>query len=449
MIDLHCHILPQVDDGSESLEESIKMIDIAHHDGIRHIIATPHRNHPVDFKNSGNIEEAFQLLVSKVKQQYPDMHLYLGAELFISKDFVEILNDIPYNLTINGSRYVLIEFDMSASFSFIQDAIHELKVRGYIPILAHVEYYEALFDHFDRIRTLKDEEVAIQVTSSNLTGKNGRQMQTFVKNLVMAGLVDFVSSDAHRSTYRRPLLKDAYDLTVRWSNEQEARRIFIDNQQAVVSNGTLLRSKIKSMLSKKTSNPHLYRYLAGATLLVLAGAIFIMTSGWKENGNGSETKPPPTTEFSSVTPETTISQTEENGVVIETTAINQETSTYTTEESPATTTKPSKEAIEEVYIDRLMTYQQEYEDELDMIVGMIKEARENISDDNERKRVVEGYLNDIINLEDQADIRVYQALYELQNELESNRYDVSIVQEMRDEYHRIKDEKTQYYLDQI
>jgi len=80
---------------------------------------------------------------------------------------------------------------------------------------------------------------------------------------------------------------------------------------------------------------------------------------------------------------------------------------------------------------------------------LIIEARENIADENERKAIVEGYLNDIINLEEQADIRVYQALYEMQNELEAYRYDISIVQEMRDEYHRIKEEKTQYYLDQL
>ncbi|HAE42809.1 MAG TPA: hypothetical protein DCG34_07805 [Clostridiales bacterium] len=448
MIDLHCHILPQVDDGSESLVESMAMIDIAYNDGIRTIVATPHRNHPVDFRNRESIEETFQLLVSKVKNQYPDMKLYLGSELFVSKDFLEVLDDKPYNLTINGSRYVLIEFDVSASFSFIQSAIHELLVRGYIPILAHVEYYEALFDQFERIRTLKDEGVAIQVTSSNLIGKNGLKMQSFIKRLIAMGMVDFVSSDAHRSTYRRPLLKDAYNLTASWVGDNEAQRIFIDNQQAVIDNESLLISNIRTMNQVKSSNRHLNRYLAIAAILVLAGVIFIITSGGINGWNDSGVEPTTTGNTEGNT-ETTIARTEESSEAIETAISGEETSAFATEQSSEKATNPSKEAIEEAYLDRLLTYQQEYEDELDRIVGLIKEAREVISDDNERKRVVEGYLGDIINLEEQADIRVYQALYELQNELESYRYDVSIVQEMRDEYHRIKEEKTQYYLNQI
>ncbi|MBV1758434.1 MAG: hypothetical protein KMY55_11410 [Dethiosulfatibacter sp.] len=448
MIDLHCHILPQVDDGSSSMEESMKMIDIAYKDGIRHIIATPHRNHPVDFRNKGNIEEAFRFLVLEVKNQYPDMRLYLGSEMFISKDFVHVLVDKPYDFTINNSRYVLIEFDVSASFSFIQDAIHELQVRGFLPILAHVEYYEALFGNLERVRALKEDKVSIQVTSSNLTGKNGRQMQIFVKNLVLAGLVDFVSTDAHKSAYRRPLLKDAYDLTISWVGENEAQRIFINNQQAVISNESLLISNLKQMDSRKTNDCNLHRYLVVAAILVFAGIIFIMTSGWMNDGNGSE--PEPTTVGNSeINTETTSIQTEESVAIIETTTAVEETSKYPMEQSSVTTTNPSKEVIEEAYLDKLLVYQQEYEDELDRIVGLIKEARENIADENERKAIVEGYLNDIINLEEQADIRVYQALYELQNELESYWYDISIVQEMRDEYHRIKEEKTQYYLNQI
>jgi hypothetical protein len=137
---------------------------------------------------------------------------------------------------------------------------------------------------------------------------------------------------------------------------------------------------------------------------------------------------------------------------VEPTTVSVTTGTNATEQTQASSepvTNPTKEAIEDIYMDRLLTYQQEYEDQLDRIVGLIIDARGNIADDSERRAIVEGYLNDIINLEDQADVRVYQALYELQNELETYRYDVSIVQEMRDEYHRIKEEKTQFYLNKI
>lgn len=452
MIDLHCHILPQVDDGSGSLEESMKMISIAYSDGIKQIIATPHRNHPIDFIHNKSIEDAFELLSSELKKQNPEMRLYLGSELFITNGYIDVLDKRPYDFTINNSRYVLIEFDISASFSLVQDAIHELKVRGFIPILAHVEYYEALFNNLDRIHILKDEGVAIQVTSSNLTGKNGRQMQTFVKDLISKGLVDFVSSDAHKSTYRRPLLKEAYNLTVGCVGENEAQRIFYNNQQAVIDNRVLIESSLESTNEKRLGNQSFYKYFAGVAVIMVAVAIFFTASGWMRDSNGGGVEPPTTIGPSEVGQETTVVQPTESDVTLEPTTFSGTTNTEATEQSQASSeivTDPSKEAIEEVYMERLLVYQQEYEDQLYRIVGLIKEARETIQDTEERKIVVEGYLNDIINMEDQADILVYQALYELQNELEAYRYDVFIVQEMRDEYHRIKEEKTQYYLDQI
>ncbi|MDP3385702.1 MAG: CpsB/CapC family capsule biosynthesis tyrosine phosphatase [Eubacteriales bacterium] len=452
MIDLHCHILPQVDDGSESLEESMKMIDIAYNDGIRQIVATPHRNHPLDFKYKGSTEEAFGLLSSEVKRQYPDMQLYPGAELFITKDFIDVLNRKPYDFTINNSRYVLIEFDVSASFSSMQEAIHELIVRGFIPILAHVEYYEALFENLQRIQSLKDEGIAIQVTSSNLTGKNGKKIQTFVKSLISKGLVDFVSSDAHKSTFRRPLLKDAFDLTVGCVGEDEAQRIFYKNQQAVIENGFLIKSGLKRTSGIRPVNQRLYKYFAGVAVIMLAVAIFFTASVWMRDRYGGEQGQPTTTGSSEINQETTSTLSEESTETIEPTSVSGTTSANTTDQTQASSepmTSPSKEAIEEIYMDRLLTYQQEYENQLGRIVSLIKDARETIQDAEERKIVVEGYLNEIINLEDQADILVYQALYELQNELEAYRYDVSIVQEMRDEYHRIKEEKTEFYLNQI
>lgn len=419
MIDLHSHILPQVDDGAGSLEESMRMIAIAYKDGIRQIVATPHRNHPVDFKYKGNIEEAFQLLSTAVKEKYPDIHLYIGAELFVRKGFSDVLDNRPYDFTINHSRYVLIEFDVSASFLFMQDAIHELKVRGFLPILAHVEYYKELFDNPARLRTLKDEGVAIQITSSNLTGKNGKNMQTFVKQLVSMGMVDIVSSDAHKSNFRRPLLKDAYDLTVQLTNEMEAKRIFIENQQAIITDGSINESKIMLGNLDRHDNRSRYRNSVLVAVVVLVAIIFITTSGWINSRNGGAVKSPTTVGSSEVSQEETVVPTEVNRETIKIITIPEKTNIYTTEQSTVVATNPSKDAIEKIYLEKLLIYQQEYEAELDRMVGLIIEARENIADDKARKSVVEEYLNDIINLEEQADVRVYQALYELQNELEA------------------------------
>jgi len=460
MIDIHIHILPDIDDGPISMEESMEMVRIAWEEGIRKMIVTPHRNHPSDFKRETEIEDTFFSFRQKVKIDYPELEIYLGTELFIREGYMEILDLQPYSMTLHQSRYTLIEFSRDVSSDYIQNAVFELKIRGYVPILAHVEFYEALLNRPDLIQMLKDEGAFIQVTAACFTGKKGRTIKKFAGLLLKKGLIDFIATDAHHSNYRRPLLKDAYLLVRKLSGEKEAHRIFFANPQNVIDNRDLISSVV---IEKKSIK---FRMLAG--FLAIALVLFAVSLGPNlfQRQNPSElqestllestfgdteemTETQASTDEIPETDETTVEEATSESISTETvateeTVVIEET---TTEEQPSTVI--AEEAIQLKYTVKLLSYQSYYEVNLERIVTQIKTARETLTDDEERRTTIEAYLDEIVTLEAQADNQVNGTLYEMQNELETYGYEVEIVNEMRSEYERIKEEKKAYYLNQI
>ncbi|MBN2827319.1 MAG: hypothetical protein JXQ26_04995 [Tissierellales bacterium] len=455
MIDIHIHILPEIDDGPISMEESMEMVRIAWEEGIRKMIVTPHRNHPSDFKRETEIEDTFSSFRQKVKIEYPELEIYLGTELFIREGYMEILDLQPYSMTLHQSRYTLIEFSRDVSSDYIQNAVFELKIRGYVPILAHVEFYEALLNRPDLIQMLKDEGAFIQVTAACFTGKKGRTIKKFAGLLLKNGLIDFIATDAHHSHYRRPLLKDAYLLVRKLSGEKEAHRIFFANPQNVIDNRDLISSEITEKKSIK------FRLLAG--FLAVALVLFVVSLGPNlfQRQNLSElqestlgetekmTETQASTEEILETEETTAEEATSESISTETLATEETVAIEetTTEEQPSTV--GAEEAIQMKYTVKLLSYQSYYEANLERIVTQIKTARETLTDDEERRTTIEAYLDEIVTLEAQADNQVNGTLYEMQNELETYGYEVEIVNEMRSEYERIKEEKKAYYLNQI
>lgn len=184
MFDVHCHILPMVDDGSSSIEESLNMIKIAYEDGIRGIVATPHQNHPIDFKPKYTVEKSYEIIKDKINNLYPDFELVLGHELYVTNDFVSMLKNEAKAFVINNTNYILVEFDRDVTFEFISETVHELLVVGLKPILAHVEMYEILAKSPKFVYMLRNQGAYIQLTGSSILGKRGKQLKTFCIELL-------------------------------------------------------------------------------------------------------------------------------------------------------------------------------------------------------------------------------------------------------------------------
>ena len=203
MIDIHCHIIPNIDDGSDSMEISLEMLKTAKENGIDVIIATPH------FISHSTLEEFVYDRDEKARQlnrisaeNNCGVAVACGAEVYLdSRIFTtENLDD----MTLNGSDYMLCEYTLEP-FENDKAIIYaeELLDRGYIPVIAHPERYISFFEDPTVINELWDMGCRFQVNASSLAGHGGEGMQAFTLDLIKRGFAEFVATDAHSSHSRR------------------------------------------------------------------------------------------------------------------------------------------------------------------------------------------------------------------------------------------------------
>lgn len=223
--DIHTHIVPGVDDGAGSLEESMEMIRQMREQGVLNIIATPH--YP-DSKTE-KIRDAFDMLKKSVEDKYPDMKLYLGNELLNGPEIIEALEN-KKALTIADTKYILVEFLPGDSQRKIYSALREYILKGYIPIVAHVERYEALHKNYDFLDEIINMGVYIQMNTESFTGGMFDRRAAYCRKLLENGYIHFLGSDCHGAERRKPLMKDAIGkLKPGFVNSRLAEKILFEN----------------------------------------------------------------------------------------------------------------------------------------------------------------------------------------------------------------------------
>ena len=237
-IDIHCHIMPGVDDGSRDVETSLKMLKIAEKNGITHIILTPHHK-PMHHNVSPQHNEVYK---DRLQQQADSLgikvKLYSGNEIYYSDETQTELEQGKI-CTLAGSDYVLVEFHPTNPYKAIHNAIYQGQAAGFIPIIAHVERYSDIVSHPAYVEELVDMGCLIQVNASSIMGKYGFGIKLFVKKLLKNRLVHFVATDAHDTQKRAPELLECRNYVDRKYGESYGKRIFYDNPVAVLKNETL------------------------------------------------------------------------------------------------------------------------------------------------------------------------------------------------------------------
>ena len=233
LFDMHCHIIPGVDDGSKSMEESMEMLGMEYQDGVRNIILTPHFRYDMFEASDERVVKHFEKLKAAAAAKWKDLALYLGCELHTSMDMVECLRS-GKRRTMAGSRYVLAEFSGGDNKIYVKERVQKLKLSGYYPIIAHVERYRAVRDDLDLISELRGMGAFIQVNADTISGKDGFGMKRFAKKLMKEGLLDFVGSDGHGSRERTPDIGRAYQQTIKVMGEAYAGRIFVENPSKII-----------------------------------------------------------------------------------------------------------------------------------------------------------------------------------------------------------------------
>lgn len=222
MVDLHTHILYDVDDGPQSIDDSISMLKVAKHIGIDHVVLTPHIS---KFRHGKCSKEEmiskYELLKSKVAAANMDLNLYLGAE--IDEDDT-LVKTIECGNTINKSSYVLIDFSMRQAD--VSEVLYELRHYGYKVIVAHPErlYYLSLED----LCLIKNEGALFQVSSKHIIGLGNKKACKMAKVLLKENLIDIISSDAH-DIKTILSMKKAFIYIKKKKGLLYANKLFVDN----------------------------------------------------------------------------------------------------------------------------------------------------------------------------------------------------------------------------
>lgn len=207
--DIHTHILPGIDDGARDMEETREMIFLAYNEGIRHIIATPHFESGKENVPAGELCRLLEEVKKEARRTVPNMAFSLGNELLDSAGILEDLEE-GRALTLAGTRYILVEFYPRESYSKIYASLRSYLTGGYIPIVAHMERYDALRKKFRNIRELTQLGAFFQMNTSSLADGVPRRDAMYHRKLLEEGYIHFLGSDCHRKDSRAPLMKSMF-----------------------------------------------------------------------------------------------------------------------------------------------------------------------------------------------------------------------------------------------
>lgn len=211
MIDLHCHILPGIDDGAQSLEDSLAMAHMAVAEGITHILVTPHHKNGVFINEKNEINQKLIELQNEFDLREIPISLFPGQEVRINGELMEEIADGKIQFIDEEDQYLLIEFPTMSVPAYSENLFFELSKKGIIPIIVHPERNQVFMDNPNALKPFIERGALAQLTAGSYLGKFGKKIQKVSKQMLEANLVHFIASDAHNTASRSFLMKAAYD----------------------------------------------------------------------------------------------------------------------------------------------------------------------------------------------------------------------------------------------
>ncbi len=232
--DIHSHIIPGVDDGPHTIEESVKILQKEYDDGIRTIICSSHWRRGMFEPSLERLQAKFELVRQAAAEIAPDLTVLLGCEFHVNMEMVETLKK-GLRPTMAGTRNVLAEFKNNVEKGYMRERCYALLTHGYQPILAHPERYEVIRKDTDFLRDLIKMGCQVQINSQSVIGDDGFFMKLFCKKLIRENLVHFIGSDAHDMGKRGPTMGRCIQYLDRLMGPEYTRRILIDNPKKMLS----------------------------------------------------------------------------------------------------------------------------------------------------------------------------------------------------------------------
>ncbi|SUN09632.1 Tyrosine-protein phosphatase CpsB [Streptococcus agalactiae] len=240
MIDIHSHIVFDVDDGPKTLEESLSLIEESYRQGVRIIVSTSHRRKGMFETPEDIIFKNFSIVKHEAEKRFEPLQILYGGELYYTSDMLEKLKlkQIP---TLNNTKFALIEFSMQTSWKDIHTALSNVLMLGITPVVAHIERYNALENQKERVKEIINMGCYTQINSSHilkqkLFNDKHKRFKKRARYFLEENLVHFVASDMHNLDVRPPFLAEAYKIICRDFGKERANQLFIENAQSILKN---------------------------------------------------------------------------------------------------------------------------------------------------------------------------------------------------------------------
>ncbi|RMF97242.1 MAG: tyrosine protein phosphatase [Candidatus Schekmanbacteria bacterium] len=234
MIDIHCHILPSIDDGSKSLEESIEMARIAERDGIRKIVATPHQLEGLYQPTSETILLKIALINKTLQDLGSRIEILPGSDVHIAADLVPKIESGEI-LCINRKNYILLEFPNQFVPDRILKLLENLFLKNIIPIITHPERNFLFQRHPNLLCDMIKAGALTQITAMSITGEFGKEAKKCAKKMLTHGMTHFIASDSHSSNHRPPVISTCIKHLKKIISDEEIEELVSGNPEMAIT----------------------------------------------------------------------------------------------------------------------------------------------------------------------------------------------------------------------
>ncbi len=235
MIDMHSHLLPNIDDGARSIEETFCLLREAKEAGFEAIISTSHYMEGYYETSTPEREVWIKAIYDKLQEQKIDMNLYLGNEIYLSQNIINLLEEQKAS-TINDTSYVLFEMPLNAEPLNLYDVVYEMLQYKLVPILAHPERYTFVQQDPELIYDLIQKGVLMQSNYASIIGYYGQKAQLMVKKFLKNNMVHFLGSDVHRKNTIYPQIPQILEELKRIVGKAKLEEITTINPKLVLQN---------------------------------------------------------------------------------------------------------------------------------------------------------------------------------------------------------------------
>lgn len=232
--DLHTHILPAVDDGAKTFDDTIEMARVAAGDGTEIILATPHRKDVTQDQSVEHVKSLVAEINKYLTGQSIGVKMVLGMENHLDVDLPEEFS-AGRALRMNGTRYALVELPFFGHPNFVNDVLFQIQIQGITPILAHPERIESIQNNPTQLAEFVERGMLSQITGGSITGQFGAGVKKFTHSLLKRGLVHIIASDCHfPKGPRSPLLTPSFEAAAQIVGRERALRMVVDTPKAVL-----------------------------------------------------------------------------------------------------------------------------------------------------------------------------------------------------------------------